>query len=969
MKMDDFADMSWTGDSTTITDDLSNVRPDDYTYGVTVTPRYDGVGNKQPENPGNLAGNVDGGTVETDPPKAAGADTDKDTGHVYIMVPEITFKDSVTEFGTSFEGYDYPNKDVVEPGITWVFMEDASDTSGAPKPDENTKPTLTLTYQPVSDEHMFLEDTRVEVTITSSNPDGDISSVTKFRWEDCAHDEHGQCGSIGEHPANESGKHEFWVHVTISIMPDTVVIDFGLPVDIDPLVNDLHGAANVTKKLIGIGSDFQISKDFTYGDAEILEGEQWVRYSLHTSNGMQMDKEETFPYRGEYALDGKAMTAESTITVIPATVIYYEDTFVTYTDHGAAWSAEGTLDSVQDTDRPGADQIGRDLNNIYGYDSHYVNENGYAMDTYHKITVSGSSYGKATFTFTGTAFDVIALSSNTTGAITVSVYPAGAEQNRTNRLCSYVVDTYYGYKPVLAKILYTYTYNEQTQVWYWMEEVIEEYPDGATRSPAQFPANPAEGATVEGIDYIWVITDPTNPNALYQVPVMKVDMADHVSENNGYGTYTAVITVAYDDILFDHGQYESCDRYDFMLDAIRIYDQANDGAASDKVKDAYMADGEGWPTYTELRNILIAADTFDSLGQEDEVSGIVFIDGIPALDDDTVSGAPGEITANVPGKTAAIVDYANFGPNNELYLAPGQGVAFRLDTPEAVQNVHLALKSVGGTANVMVYAADEKDVNVLTGDSNAFAVNTATDLYYDIGGLKNETVIIRNVSGQILSVTNIKMTYSSDPKTANLNQKDMFRVSYEVASVALTALKPEPVNPFADIFEGDYYYAPILWAVENGITNGVDASHFGPAAVCNRAQVVTFLWRAAGCPEPNASKHPFVDVEAGSFYYKAMLWAVEKGITNGVDATHFDPHGQCNRAQVVTFLWRAKGCPEPELREHPFTDVEEGSFYHKATLWAVENNITNGMSANSFAPALTCTRGQVVTFLYRASEK
>jgi hypothetical protein len=157
--------------------------------------------------------------------------------------------------------------------------------------------------------------------------------------------------------------------------------------------------------------------------------------------------------------------------------------------------------------------------------------------------------------------------------------------------------------------------------------------------------------------------------------------------------------------------------------------------------------------------------------------------------------------------------------------------------------------------------------------------------------------------------------------------------------------------------------------VAEGITNGTSAPTFGSYDNCNRAAVVTFLWRAAGCPEPKAVNNPFVDVKPTDFFYKAVLWAVECGITNGVDATHFDPHGQCNRAQVVTFLWRAKGCPEPELREHSFTDVEEGSFYHKATLWAVENNITSGMSANSFAPALTCTRGQVVTFLYRASEK
>ena len=113
-------------------------------------------------------------------------------------------------------------------------------------------------------------------------------------------------------------------------------------------------------------------------------------------------------------------------------------------------------------------------------------------------------------------------------------------------------------------------------------------------------------------------------------------------------------------------------------------------------------------------------------------------------------------------------------------------------------------------------------------------------------------------------------------------------------------------DPFIDVNPSDFYYKAVLWAVENGITNGMDADHFGPYAICNRAQVVTFLWRAADEPAYSAVENAFTDAEVGSFYYDAMLWAVENGITNGIDATHFGPAANCNRAQIVTFLYRAQ---------------------------------------------------------------
>ena len=178
---------------------------------------------------------------------------------------------------------------------------------------------------------------------------------------------------------------------------------------------------------------------------------------------------------------------------------------------------------------------------------------------------------------------------------------------------------------------------------------------------------------------------------------------------------------------------------------------------------------------------------------------------------------------------------------------------------------------------------------------------------------------------------------------------------------------PEPPGQFTDVKESSYCYEPVLWAVENGITTGMSATKFMPDNPCTRAQVVTFLWRAAGEPLPVSGKNPFTDVKSSAYYYNAVLWAVEQGITTGMSATSFGPDRPCTRGQVVTFLHRAAGETEPESAGNPFTDVKESGFYYKAVLWAVENGITTGMSATRFEPGRTCTRGQVVTFLYRAN--
>ena len=172
---------------------------------------------------------------------------------------------------------------------------------------------------------------------------------------------------------------------------------------------------------------------------------------------------------------------------------------------------------------------------------------------------------------------------------------------------------------------------------------------------------------------------------------------------------------------------------------------------------------------------------------------------------------------------------------------------------------------------------------------------------------------------------------------------------------------------FVDVATGSYYEDAVDWAVENGITQGTDDTHFSPDGICTRAQAVTFLWRAAGSPEPKTNTMPFTDVNAGSYYYDAVLWAVENGITKGTSDTTFSPNMTCSRAQIVTFLWRSEKSPAAGTA-NPFADVKSTAYYAGAVLWAVENDITKGTTNTTFSPDADCTRAQIVTFLWRCKK-
>lgn len=169
---------------------------------------------------------------------------------------------------------------------------------------------------------------------------------------------------------------------------------------------------------------------------------------------------------------------------------------------------------------------------------------------------------------------------------------------------------------------------------------------------------------------------------------------------------------------------------------------------------------------------------------------------------------------------------------------------------------------------------------------------------------------------------------------------------------------------FNDVKPGDYFYDAVNWAVEKGITTGTSATTFSPNASCTRAQIVTFLWRASGSPEPKTASNPFTDVAANAYYCKAVLWAVENGITTGTSATTFSPGAPCTRAQGVTFLWRANGRKAASAAAS-FTDVASDAYYAPAVAWAAEQNVTGGVGNGLFSPDTTCTRAQIVSMLYR----
>lgn len=572
----------------------------------------------------------------------------------------------------------------------------------------------------------------------------------------------------------------------VQALPDTVVIDYGLPVDISVLSNDMFGENGklaalgaVSEDLNLTGYDSVLAEGFgdtftgTYGDAEMDNTSGHVRYTLKT---MSMDSYEKFAYAVRYTGQSNPGYYYSTVTVIPATTVYYEDSFVTYSsqtygDSGWTdsendlWTFVANSNAVQAEDRPGKFSLS-DANNIYGYDSAYSTQNAFSQNGYAMATVDYDNSAIASFDFCGTGFDVISMTGSTTGTIYVRVYEKNASgvYETKDALKQYVVDSYYGYDYTLCNVVYSYDDGQ------WYRHVIDRAAEGAEVTSPVLPENAKEGDRVQAVEYAYIAA-PEGENALYQVPVMKIsDLA--------YGQYHAEIRVIYDP-LFDHVKDDGS--YVFYLDAIRVYDPANNGAGNQVIEDAYKADGEGWPMYLELRNHLLKTSDFDS--GLTNLNGAVFIDGNPSVDDSKIS------------------DYQSYGPNNEVYLAPGQKVAFLLDLSayvdasgrSIVDNIHIGVKSADGTtatataANIAQASNPEEGIEAGTYYNVTHrTLNTTSDLYYSVTRYRNDIIVIANTGDSgVISITDLKITFTQNP-----NGVDGANLFYMTRDAAAFALRP-----------------------------------------------------------------------------------------------------------------------------------------------------------------------------------
>ena len=282
--------------------------------------------------------------------------------------------------------------------------------------------------------------------------------------------------------------------------------------------------------------------------------------------------------------------------------------------------------------------------------------------------------------------------------------------------------------------------------------------------------------------------------------------------------------------------------------------------------------------------------------------------------------------------------------------------------------------------------SDTVNYNTLTGRITPYEVyaDSDDDIYYSsdsydvrVAGTVHGSVRASSktaVLGQLVTLT-VNADKGYKLASITVTDKDGGKVDLTAVKAGSTYTFKKPVGAvtvkavfaadknFSDVPADAYYSDAVLWAVEKGITVGTSETTFSPDMTCSRAQIVTFLWRAAGSPEPK-SMTSFSDVVSGSYYEKAVAWAVEKGITNGTSADTFSPDMDCNRAQAVTFLMRAAGSPKPKSPTS-FSDVVSGSYYENAVAWAVEKGITNGTSGDTFSPDMDCSRAQIVTFLYR----
>ena len=285
---------------------------------------------------------------------------------------------------------------------------------------------------------------------------------------------------------------------------------------------------------------------------------------------------------------------------------------------------------------------------------------------------------------------------------------------------------------------------------------------------------------------------------------------------------------------------------------------------------------------------------------------------------------------------------------------------FTMPAGQVEVKANYSVNSSGGTVtpSYSVSVADTENGTVTAQPQRAAKGAGVTLTVKPDQGYKLDALTVTDQSGREIPVAEQDGKYTFTMPASRVTVKAAFIKSEQTGETV-----------FTDVPAGAYYAEAVKWAVAQGVTTGTGAATFSPDMACTRAQVVTFLWRAAGSPVEDDGDMSFTDVPADAYYTQAVRWAVAQGITTGTGAATFSPDAVCTRAQIAVFLYRANGSKAPDTRDNPFGDVAEGSYYYDAVLWAVENGVTTGTGAAAFSPDVVCTRAQIVTFLYRAMSK
>ena len=516
----------------------------------------------------------------------------------------------------------------------------------------------------------------------------------------------------------------------------TFVVDFGLPLHIEKTdINPALASANITEVAVGKSLYATINANADYSIDYILnktiDGSDRVTVTYSGTNKQGEDDSATY-----------------NLTVIPATSVYYEDSFVEFS---AGWTPAGTMETnaVQQLD-----ELGKTGANNYGYDGQYDSSSKFSLGSAMKTRVSSATNSNpptATFTFKGTGFDLVSMTSKDTGTILVNVVGKDGAGNDVKE--NWIVDTFYGYTRTLdGYIQYTWTKGEDGK-WHNKAEKISALPAGATTGGT--PVN--SGDVTYELNYIWTpVTDQSN--ALYQIPVI------HYTDLP-YGTYTVTITPKYSSARDPYYTADGDNSYDFYLDGVRIYNPAGD-----TLNDQYVKDHEGYAQFTEIRDMLLSASSLKA-AIEPTTKGMVFVDGV--------------------GDDGTLTDYTNYGSNNEVYLLGKQAIAFKISDMSNVDTIQIGAKAPSGNTTMQI--------KVNGNDVQTQELTTASDMYYKLDSVTaNKTVVITNTGDNLLSLTTLKVTYTTAPTAMNSAEAIVDSDVLAQAPVMLTSMlygEPQTFEP------------------------------------------------------------------------------------------------------------------------------------------------------------------------------